>query len=132
MFYFIYFEITISTIHPYGMTSDVFGPTIKTENIPGTPMESVEALVGDSIESETDVTPNSSIINDMPAINRNQHSISNRSSAQTTFINHERKRSIANIAQELTNHENLFSRSSFSSNEDGSNKRPHKQEVSAN
>lgn len=93
-------------------------------------MESVEALV-DSIDSENDVTPNSSIINEMPVTNRNQHSIPNRSSAQTTFINHERKPSIANIAKELTNNENLFSRSSFSSNEDGSNKRPNKQEVGA-
>lgn len=92
-------------------------------------MESVDALVGDSIGSEHDVTPNSSIVNEMPVINRNQHP--NRSSAQTTFINHERKRSIANIANELSNNENFFSRSSFSSNEDGSNKRPHKQEVSA-
>ncbi|XP_055321230.1 anoctamin-5-like isoform X2 [Sitodiplosis mosellana] len=108
--------------------SDVFGPTVKTENIPGTPMESVDALVGDSIDSENDVTPNSSIVNEMPVINRNQHSISNHSSAQTTFINHERKPSIANIAKELSNNENLFSRSSFSSNEDGSNKRPQKQE----
>lgn len=92
-------------------------------------MESVDALVGDSNDSENDVTPNSSIVNEMPAMNQNQHSISNRSSAQTTFINHERKPSIANIATELTNNENLFSRSSFSSNEDGSNKRPNKQEV---
>lgn len=93
-------------------------------------MESVDAIVGDSTGSENDVTPNSSIINEMPVINRNQHSISNRSTAQTTFINHKRKRSIANIANELSNNENIFSRSSFSSNEDGSNKRPHKQEVS--
>lgn len=107
----------------------MFGPAIKTEHIPGTPMESSDALVGDSISSENEITPNSSIVNEVPVINRNQNPMSNRSSAQTTFVNHERKRSISNIANDLSNNEHLFSRSSFSSNEDGSNKRPNKQEV---
>lgn len=97
-------------------------------------MESMEALVGgDSVSSENEVTPNSSIVNDVPVPIRNQNSISNRSSAQTTFINHERKRSISNIGNDFSNNEHLFSRSrsSFSSNEDGPNKRPPKQEVNS-
>lgn len=93
-------------------------------------MESSDTLVGDLTGSENEMTPNSSLANDVPVINRNQNSISNRSSAKTTFINHERKRSISNnIGNEFSNNENFFSRSSISSNEDGSNKRPNKQEV---
>lgn len=83
-------------------------------------MESVNTIMGDSTESETE----SRIVNDAKAHNQTAQT-SNRSSAQTTFINHERKRS---IASNVSNSENILSRSSFSSNEDGP-RRPNKQEV---
>lgn len=89
-------------------------------------MESVDTFVGDSTESETD----SRVINDVKHRNQNPQ-MSNRSSAQTTFINHERKRSISSNLDNLSNSENFVSRSSISSNEDGPNnpRRPNKQEV---
>lgn len=92
-------------------------------------MESLDALVGNSINSDNELTPNSSIVNDVPVINRNQNSITNGSSAQTKFTNHEEKRSISNICNDIPNYETFFNRTSISSNEDGSNKRPSKQEV---
>lgn len=86
-------------------------------------MESVDTFVGDSTESETE----SRIINDVKYQNQNVQ-MSNRSSAQTTFINHERKRS---ITSNVSNSDNVMSRSSFSSNDDVANgpRRPNEQEV---
>lgn len=86
-------------------------------------MESVDTFVGDSTESETE----SRIINDVKYQNQNVQ-MSNRSSAQTTFINHERKRS---ITSNVSNSDNVMSRSSFSSNDDVANgpRRPNQQEV---
>lgn len=86
-------------------------------------MESVDTFVGDSTESETE----SRIINDVKYHNQNVQ-MSNRLSAQTTFINHERKRS---ITSNVSNSDNVMSRSSFSSNDDGPNmpRRPNPQEV---
>lgn len=92
-------------------------------------MESLDALVGDSINSDNELTPNSSIVNNVPVVNRNQNSITNGSSAQPTFTNHEGKRSISNICNDIPNYETFYNRSSISSNEDGSKKRPSKQEV---
>lgn len=96
-------------------------------------MESMDTFVGDSTESETE----SRVINDVKSHriqnqNQNQNAqMSNRSSAQTTFINHERKRSISSNLDNYSNSENFMSQSSFSSNEDGPNnpRRPNKQEV---
>lgn len=86
-------------------------------------MESVDTFVGDSTESETE----SRIINDVKYQNQNVQ-MSNRSSAQTTFINHERKRS---ITSNVSNSDNVMSRSSFSSNDDVANgpRRPNQPEV---
>lgn len=86
-------------------------------------MESVDTFVGDSAESETE----SRVINDVKYQNQNVQ-MSNRSSAQTTFINHERKRS---ITSNVSNSDNVMSRSSFSSNDDVANgpRRPNQQEV---
>lgn len=91
-------------------------------------MESVDAIVGDSIESDNDndndSTLNSTAVNDVRS--QNSH-MSNRLSAQTKFMNNDRKRSISSNQDTYSNNENVVSRSSFSS-EDGS-RRPHKQEV---
>lgn len=84
-------------------------------------MESVDTFVGDSTESETESRV---ITNDVKFHNQNVQK-SNRSSAQTTFINNERKRS---ITSNVSNSDNVMSRSSFSSNDDGP-RRPNQQEV---
>lgn len=53
--------------------SDVFGPTIKSENIPGTPMESIDALlVSESIDMGS--TSDSSLIHDASLTTSNQKS----------------------------------------------------------
>lgn len=100
-------------------------------------MESADVLVGDIISSDNDLTPNSSIINEMPSVQENQNSqtSTNRSSVPNTFMNHERKRSITNIGNNTnnnnSNNDHFWHRSSFSSNEGGSDKpnRSNKQEV---
>lgn len=96
-------------------------------------MESTDVLAGDSISSENDLTPNSSIINETPIEQESQNlqNSANRPSVPTTFLNHERKRSISNVGNNISNNEHFWNRSSFSSNEGGSDKpnRPSKQEV---
>lgn len=63
--------------------SDVFGPTIKSENIPGTPMESIDALLAsESIEMGS--ISDSSLIHDASLSISNQKShMSHRSSSKT-------------------------------------------------
>lgn len=95
-------------------------------------MEITDVLAGDSINSDNDLTPNSSIVNEMPMVHEsNNPQSSNQTSAPTTFMNHERKRSISNVGNNnVPNNEHFWNRSSFSSNEGGDKpNRPNKQEV---
>lgn len=99
-------------------------------------MESMDTFAADSTESETDsrITDVKSLRNQIQNQNQNQKQnlqMSNRSSVQTTFMNHEKQRSISSNPDNNSNSVNTVSRSNFSSNEDGPNmpKRPNNQEV---
>lgn len=111
----------------------MFGPTIKSENIPGTPMESIDALlVSESLDIGS--ASDSSLIHDASHTISNQKSqTSRRTSAKTSPIDgddNSHTMSNSNVSSQFISNERLAGqRPSIASSDDPVNKRP-KQEVS--
>lgn len=106
--------------------SDAFGPRIKSENIPGTPMEQIDAMM--LSDTETNSTSNSSFINEtgdqlsMAQVTK----LARRASLDQAYErNHMNSKSLNNHA----NKDRQWNPSSISPSEDGSNqRRPSKQD----
>lgn len=124
--YYLFFFFNIFT---WNMEiSDAFGPKIKAENIPGTPMEQVDAMVL-SDTTDTNSTSNSSYINDLSdqytlqkQQQQQQQQQPHRCSEQISNKlekNHLNHKSVNNIA----NKDRYWSRPSITPSDDGSSKR---------
>lgn len=121
----------------YCVYSDVFGPTIKSENIPGTPMESMDALlISESIEISS--TTDSSIANDSSTNANAVQSQELQDEKRLTVENHRRNsdanlhsNSNSNATNNLINNERYWQRPSITSTDEAPNKkkRNSKQEV---
>lgn len=112
----------------FHFNSDAFGPKIKSENIPGTPMEQVDAMML-SDSTETNSTSNSSFINEVSDhLSQAQASHQPRRTSldlTTTDANHINSKSTNNNA----NKDWYWRRPSITPSEDDSNKRrPSKQD----
>lgn len=131
---FLHVQLIINMLviftHSWFHFSDVFGPTIKSENIPGTPMESIDALLT-SESMDIGSTSDSSLINDASHGTSNSKSqMSRRSSAKTSSNDgtDDKSQSMpnSNASSQFINNERMGQRPSITST-DG--KQPSKQEV---
>lgn len=109
----------------YFANSDAFGPKVKSENIPGTPMEQADAMML-SDTTETNSTSNSSFINEINDQLSHTSQLPRRTSLDLTpDANHTNLKNANNYA----NKDRYWSRPSISPSEDGSSKRrPSKQD----
>lgn len=112
----------------------MFGPTIKSENIPGTPMESIDALlVSESIDIGS--ASDSSLIHDAShTISNHKSQTSRRSSAKATPSDGDDKSHTmpnSNVSSQFINNERIAGeRPSITSSDDPLNSKRPKQEVS--
>lgn len=106
------------------LNSDAFGAKIKSENIPGTPMEQVDAMM--LSDGESNSTSNSSYINEInDQISQTSQPTRRTSQDITPDANNTNFKNANNYA----NKDRYWSRPSISPSEDGSNKRrPSKQD----